>query len=71
MKTEQVSIAGMSCHHCVMAVKKELGKLDGVKAADVTIGSASITYDETRVDRPLINGAIRKAGYTVTEEVSG
>jgi copper chaperone len=67
MKTEHVSIAGMSCHHCVMAVKKELGKLEGVTAAEVAIGSATITYDESRVERSLIDAAIQKAGYTVVQ----
>lgn len=65
MKTEQVSILGMSCHHCVMAVKKELEKLEGVTAAEVAIGFATVTYDDTRVERPPLDSAIKLAGYSV------
>jgi len=64
MKTEQISISGMSCNHCVMAVRKELGKISGVRISDVVIGSASVTYDESQVRREQIDAAIRKAGYT-------
>ena len=31
MKQETLKIEGMSCGHCVMAVKKELSKLENVK----------------------------------------
>jgi copper chaperone CopZ len=47
-----------------MAVRKELGKITGLKTADVVIGSASVTYDELQVRREQIDEAIRKAGYT-------
>ncbi|MBP6672159.1 MAG: heavy-metal-associated domain-containing protein, partial [Bacteroidetes bacterium] len=29
MKKTTITISGMSCGHCAMAVKKELSKLDG------------------------------------------
>jgi copper chaperone CopZ len=54
----------MTCHHCVMAVRRELGKITGLKSADVVIGSVSVTYDESQVSREQIAEAIRKAGYT-------
>ena len=64
MKSEHIAISGMTCHHCVMAVRKELGKIIGLKTEDVVIGSASVTYDESQVKREQIEEAIRKAGYT-------
>lgn len=70
MRTEHVAISGMTCHHCVMAVKKELEKLDGVTTADVAIGYATLTYDESRLERPLVDAAIRRAGYAVTRVTS-
>ena len=62
MKTEKIKIDGMSCQHCVMAVKKELSKLD-LNVKDVQIGSASIEYDETRVSKTDIDKAVEEAGF--------
>jgi copper chaperone len=63
MKTAELKIEGMSCHHCVMAVKKELSKLDNVKVEDVQIGSAKVEYDENKVDSKAFADAIEEAGY--------
>ena len=57
-------IDGMSCQHCVMAVKKEIQKLD-VKNLDVKIGEASVEFDESKVSEDQINKAIEQAGYIV------
>jgi copper chaperone len=63
MKTADLKIEGMSCNHCVMAVKKELSKLDNVKVEDVQIGSAKLEYDENKVDTKAFANAIEEAGY--------
>ncbi len=65
MKQETLKIEGMSCHHCVMAVKKELNKLENVKVNDVQIGSANVEFDETKVDEKTLADAIEEAGYRV------
>ena len=57
----------MSCGHCVMAVKKELGKLPDVVVEDVQIGNAKVQYDETKVAEKTITDAIEKAGYSVVK----
>ena len=64
MKTEKINIEGMSCQHCVMAVKKELTKLD-LTLKDVQIGSAEIEYDENKVSNEDINNAIVEAGFKI------
>ncbi len=63
MKTADLKIEGMSCHHCVMAVQKELSKLENVKVNDVQIGSAKVEYDENKVDTKAFANAIEEAGY--------
>lgn len=68
MTTVEYKIAGMSCQHCVMAVKKELDKLDLAKA-DVEIGKAHIEYDESKVNKEEIKKAVDEAGYQVTAEL--
>ena len=67
MKKETLKIEGMSCHHCVMAVQKELSKLENVKVNDVQIGSADVEFDETKVNGKAFADAIEEAGYKLVE----
>ena len=62
-----LKIGGMSCGHCVMHVTKALKAVPGVEVADVQVGSASISYDPSRVALSAISDAIRKAGYQVQQ----
>jgi copper chaperone len=63
MKTQELTIEGMSCGHCIMSVKKELGKLTGIVVDDVQIGKAKIHYDESTVTEQALAHAIDEAGY--------
>jgi copper chaperone len=63
MKTQELKIEGMSCGHCVMSVKKELGKLAGVVVDEVQVGRAKIHYDESTVTEQVLAQAIDEAGY--------
>ncbi|MCX6151961.1 MAG: cation transporter [Ignavibacteriales bacterium] len=62
MIVDILKIEGMNCNHCVMAVKKELSKLN-LKIIDVSIGSAQIEYDESKLPKEDISKAISEAGY--------
>jgi len=62
MKTEKLFIDGMSCQHCVMALKKQLSKLD-LKIKDVQIGSAEVEYDEEKISHAQLEEAVNNAGY--------
>ena len=65
MKTKTLLIDGMSCQHCVMAVRKELSKLD-IKIRDVRIGSAEIDYDDEKVSNAQLEETVKEAGYILT-----
>lgn len=67
MKTEVFLIDNMSCQHCVIAVKKELSKLE-LESYEVEIGSAKVIFDETKVSSELIEKAIREAGFIVKKD---
>jgi len=60
-----IAIEGMSCQHCVMAVKKALGGVPGILESNVQVGSASVKYDDTKIKKEDIETKIEKAGYTV------
>ena len=63
MKT-LIKIDGMSCQHCVMAVKKEIQKLE-IKNLEVKIGEASVEFDERILNQDDISKAIVNAGFVV------
>jgi copper chaperone len=63
---QTIKIEGMTCQHCVMAVKKELQKLD-LQNLDVKIGEATVEYDETKIKEGSIKASIEEAGYKVIE----
>ncbi len=64
MIKKEFKIEGMSCGHCVMAVNKELSKLD-LDDKEVEIGSAKVRFDETKTSDQRIKEAIEEAGYKV------
>jgi copper chaperone CopZ len=67
MAEVKIAIEGMSCQHCVMAVKKSLGGVPGILESDVQIGSAVVKYDENKVKKEEIETRIEGAGYKVTK----
>lgn len=61
-----VKIKGMSCHHCVMAVQKALGGIEGVKNVQVDLQKGEASFEETLpVEMNRVKEAIQKAGYQV------
>jgi len=63
MDTLNLSITGMSCGHCVARVKETLDALPGVHAEQVTIGTASVSYDAKAQSAETIARAVSEAGY--------
>ena len=61
-------IDGMTCNHCVGGVQKALARLEGVNVKGVSVGSATVEYDEALVSRAQIDAAIGAAGYSVRGE---
>lgn len=68
-----LSISGMSCGHCVAAVRAALEELPDVRVRDVRIGSAEVLVGgagtPTAVDAVL--EAVRDAGYEATVAGAG
>ena len=65
---KSIKIKGMSCQHCVMAVTRALGAVDGIKDVKVDLKSGIASYEEVKnVDYGTIVAAIKKAGYEIVE----
>ena len=65
MKTETLTIRGMSCGHCVHAVRQALADMKDVDVQSVEIGSATVAYDPERTPRSTLVTAVEEEGYTV------
>lgn len=69
MSTTTINITGMTCGHCVSAVKSELSELPGVEAVDVELvngGTSTATISSSApLDAASIDDAVTEAGYTV------
>ena len=65
MRDLHIEIVGMTCDHCVNAVKNRLAATPGVSVKDVKVGSADIRLDETRTSMEAVEDAISDEGYTV------
>jgi copper chaperone len=64
MERLNLKIEGMSCDHCVRAVRGRLERTPGVKVDEVKIGSALLDYDPTKTNVDDIEEAIADEGYT-------
>jgi copper chaperone len=65
MTTKTLKIEGMSCGHCVMALKKELSKIEGVEITNASVGRADLAVDETKVTEQKLRDAVAEAGYSL------
>lgn len=63
-ETFDLVVRGMSCEHCVRAVKEALENVEGVRNAVVEIGKARVEADEG-VARQKLVAALLEAGYEV------
>ena len=61
-----VHVVGMSCEHCVRAVREELSKIDGVSGVDVDLASGRVEISASApIEEDAIRAAIDEAGYEV------
>lgn len=64
-------VEGMSCPHCVRAVKNAVEDLEGAVSAIVELNAktAEVEYDENILDKKKIIEAIKEEGYEVFEDL--
>jgi len=60
-------VEGMSCEHCVKAIKEAVSRLNGVYEVlvDLEAKRVVVEYDAERLDQGTIRGTIEDAGYKV------
>ena len=65
MKELHIEIVGMTCEHCVRAVRNRLSSTNGITVEDVKVGSVDLKLDESKASMDDIEDAISDEGYTV------
>jgi len=65
MEKKTLPVKGMSCEHCVQAVKRALGGITGVADIAVSLkeGTVSFTHDPALAPIDVIKAAIEDEGF--------
>ncbi|MDQ3896211.1 MAG: cation transporter [Actinomycetota bacterium] len=64
--TTTITVDGMTCGHCVAAVRSEVGKLAGVTEVSVDLASGQVTVvGDQAPDAAALRAAVEEAGYEV------
>ena len=60
MATTTLKVSGMTCNHCVHAVKQALENVDGVEEAKVDLkgGEAVVDFDDGRTNAEALANAV-------------
>ena len=56
------TVTGMTCGHCVSAVKEEVLSIPGVTGVDLDLGGAMTVHSEAPVDFDRVVEAVYEAG---------
>ncbi|WP_395105165.1 heavy-metal-associated domain-containing protein [Actinomadura sp. SCN-SB] len=64
MTTATYTVTGMTCSHCVNAVREEVGQITGVHAVAVDLDSGRVTVtSDSPLDDAQVREAVEEAGY--------
>ena len=65
MKTSIIEVGGLLSVLSARGVEKQLARLTGVERVDVNYaaGSATVVYDESRLDLKTVKARVRECGY--------
>lgn len=58
-------VEGMTCEHCVAAVRGEVAAIAGVAEVDVDLASGRLTISPGEVSDEQVRAAVEEAGYSL------
>lgn len=65
MTQNQYQVSGMTCGHCEMSVREEVGELPGVTGIEVSAQTGKLVVTgEEEIDDAKVLAAVEEAGYT-------
>ena len=63
MATTEYQVTGMTCGHCEMSVREEVGEVAGVTAIDVSAATGKLVVTGDDVSDDAVLAAVEEAGY--------
>lgn len=65
MSVKVYAVTGMTCDHCVAAVRGEVSNVPGVTDVNVDLAAGRVSVDGTGFTDEQIRAAVDEAGYTL------
>ena len=66
MSTQNFTVVGMTCGHCVASVTEEVTEIAGVDTVDVDLASGNVTVTASEpISDDAIRAAVEEAGYSL------
>jgi copper chaperone len=66
--TQRITVEGMTCGHCVAAVREEISQLPGVTAVEVDLDSGRVEVAAAGpIDAAALAAAVDEAGYSIAD----
>lgn len=68
MTTSEFQVTGMTCGHCEMSIREEVGEISGVTDIQVSAqtGRLVVTASDSLVDEQVL-AAVEEAGYSAVK----
>jgi len=67
MSLKNYTVKGMTCGHCEMSVKEEVGEIPGVTAVTADHNTGAVTVDGEGFSDQQVAAAVAEAGYTLEQ----
>ena len=70
MSTSEYQVTGMTCGHCEMSIREEVGTVPGVTGIEVSAQTGKLVVTSTEpVDEAAVLAAVDEAGYQAVRTV--
>lgn len=63
MATTNYTVEGMTCGHCEMSVKEEIGEITGVTSVSADHTTGQVSVEGTDFNDEQVSAAVAEAGY--------
>lgn len=64
MAANEYQVTGMTCGHCEMSVREEVGEIPGVETIDVSAATGKLVVTADELDDAAVLAAVAEAGYS-------
>ena len=65
MAIKNYQVEGMTCSHCEMSVREEVGEVPGVSTVEASHETGTVIVTGEGFTDELVTAAVEEAGYTV------